>query len=111
VPVVRRPTALSLSCPAGGQAQQPLSVSGHLDAAPAGSVVTVTFLGPPTQAGGDDVAGRSVAVAATTDAAGNWSAAVTPNLDEIGDWIVTPDFAGDGSSAPSTAEPCTVPVS
>jgi hypothetical protein len=111
VPVVRRATTLTQSCPASGLVGQPLSVSGHLDGAPAGSVVTVTFLGPPTHGPDGDVAGRSVAVPATTDAAGNWSAALTPNSDESGDWIITPDFAGDGSSAPSTAEPCTVPVS
>jgi hypothetical protein len=109
VAVVRQPTKLTQSCPDEGQVLQPLAVNGHLDSAPAGSVIDVTFLGPPTQGG--EVPGRSVEVQATTDAAGNWSAKTTPERAETGDWIISSSYAGDGTFAPSDAEPCVVPVS
>jgi len=97
------PTATSLSqdCPRGATAGSPMTVSGTLSGAPAGSTVNVTFTSPT---------GGSTVVAATTDAKGTWQASVTPSFNEFGTWSVSSRYAGTTQYTQSTAGPCTIAV-
>jgi hypothetical protein len=108
VAVTRQATTLTQNCPADASFQNPpLTVTGHLEGAPVGSVVDVTFTGPPDDNGGP---GRVVVDHATTDAKGNWSADLAIVRQDQGDWTITSAYVGDGTFAPANAGPCTVTV-
>jgi hypothetical protein len=100
-------SALTQTCPAGGQVGVPLTVSGKLTGAPAGAKVDVTFVAPTLQT---LIAVPPIVVSATVDAQGNWSATVTPKDGEAGNWTVSSAYAGDATHNGSKAGPCTVAV-
>jgi hypothetical protein len=100
-------STLTQTCPAGGQVGVPLTVSGKLEGAPAGAKVDVTFVAPTLQT---LVAVPPIVVSATADAQGNWSASVTPDSSQVGDWSVSSAYAGDTTHNGSKAGPCKVAV-
>ncbi len=107
VAVTRQPTKLTQDCPADASFQNPpLTVTGKLDGAPAGSTVDVTFTGHNANGG----LIRTVVQHATTDAKGNWTSSLAIVRQDQGDWTITSTYAGDGTFAPAGAGPCTVTV-
>ncbi len=100
-------SALTQTCPAGGQVGVPLTVSGTLAGAPAGAKVKVTFVAPTLQT---LVAVPPTVVEATVDAQGNWTASVTPDASQVGNWSVSSAYAGDATYDGAKAGPCTVAV-
>jgi hypothetical protein len=101
--IPKAPTSLEQSCPRSSFTGQPLTVTGSLGGAPAGSVVDVTFT-PPDES-------DPTVVHATTQADGSWQASVTPTPNQPGTWSVSSRYAGTGQYAESTAGPCTTVVS
>ncbi|HXR31107.1 MAG TPA: C25 family cysteine peptidase [Solirubrobacterales bacterium] len=99
--VPKAPTKLEQKCPAGGVPGRPVTVSGTLSGAPAGSTVEVTFT-PPS--------GPPEVVKATTDAKGAWKASVTPTANQPGTWSASSHYAGTADYAESSAGPCSFDV-
>lgn len=97
-------TALKQVCPRGGTTGSPLTVSGTLSGAPAGSQVDVTFT-PPAQSGS-----KPTVVHATTGADGSWQASITPTPNEPGTWAASSHYAGTAQYAESSGQPCTMAV-
>ena len=106
VAVTRQPTKLTQNCPADVSFGDPMTVSGKLEGAPAGSVVDVTFSGQNPNGGPI----RTVVDHPTTDAQGNWTASFDTVRQDQGEWTITSAYAGDGTYAPADAGPCTVMV-
>jgi len=100
--VPKAPTTLQQnSCPTGSFAGSPLTVSGTLSGAPAGSPVEVTFT-PPSD--------PPVVVQATTDAKGAWRASITPTANQTGTWSISSRYVGTSQYGESRAGPCTTVV-
>lgn len=97
-------TTLKQVCPRGGTTGLPLTASGTLSGAPAGSQVDVTFT-PPAQSGS-----QPTVVHATTAADGSWQASVTPTPNEPGTWSASSHYAGTAQYAESTGGTCTMAV-
>jgi len=96
--VQRAATSLTIaSCPANVAKPKPIEVAGSLTPAQAGSEVKVVFQFPSA---------APVVVVASTDAAGNWSAAHTPGPNQVGVWSIDASFAGDGKRLSSNATTC-----
>lgn len=100
--IPKAPTSLQQSCPARGSTGAPLTVTGTLSGAPAGSQVDVTFTPPD----GSD----PVVVKATSAADGSWKASVTPTFNQPGTWSASSHYAGTAELAESNAGPCTTVV-
>lgn len=100
--VPKAATSLQQTCPTGASAESPMTVTGTLSGAPAGSTVEVTFT-PPN--------GSPQVVNATTDGSGAWKASVTPTGNQFGQWTVSSKYAGTAQYAESKAGPCTISVS
>ncbi|MEV4422266.1 C25 family cysteine peptidase [Patulibacter sp. NPDC049589] len=106
-------TTLQQSCPTAVPVLQPLTVTGTLAGAPAGSVIEVTFTAPATTGGTSTTPvepPRQVVVQAVTDASGAWTATTQPARSETGTWTVSSAYAGDADHLASSAGPCSVPV-
>jgi hypothetical protein len=101
------PTTLTQVCPAASVTDQPLTVTGTLSTAPAGSKVTVTFAYQPVLT---RPAVHTVVKEVSTDASGAWSASITPTANEPGTWVVSSKYAGDSTYAGSEGGPCQVSV-
>jgi hypothetical protein len=99
--VPKLPTTLQQTCPGRTAPDSPMTVSGTLGGAPAGSVVEVTFT-PPS--------GAPVVKSATTDAAGAWKASVTPSANQPGTWTVSSRYAGTAQLAEAKSDTCKVTV-
>ncbi len=99
--VPKAATELTQSCPAGGEPGVPVTVTGTLAGAPAGSTVEVTF-DPPND--------PPTVVKTTTDAKGAWEASVTPTFNQEGTWSVSSHYAGTSQYAESNAGPCSFDV-
>jgi hypothetical protein len=100
--VPKAETKLVQSCPSGGTFGSPVTITGTLSGAPAGSTVEVTFT-PPNES--------PTVVKATTDAKGAWEASVTPTVNQRGTWSASSHYAGTAQYAESNAGPCTFEVS
>ncbi len=101
------PTTLTQVCPAASVTEQPLTVTGTLSVAPAGSKMTVTFSYQPVPT---RPAVRTVVKEVSTDAKGTWSASITPTANEPGTWSASSKYAGDSTYAGSEGGPCQVSV-
>jgi Peptidase family C25/Propeptide_C25 len=102
--VPKAKTTLQQSCPRSGAIETPLTVTGALSGAPAGSSVDVTFTPPKGE-------GSAAVVHAKTGADGSWQASVTPTANQPGTWSISSSYAGTAQYAGSSAGPCTVLVS
>ena len=108
VSVPRKQTSLSQTCPADnqyGNNSPSIPITGTLSGAPAGSTVDVEIKIPASN--GPPGSSRTVVAHPTTNAQGQWSTSVDPQLSEDGQWRVTSSYAGTGDLAPSSAGPCT----
>jgi hypothetical protein len=100
-------TALTQSCPQTvviPNLAGTMTVTGNLGGAPAGSTVAVKFDGV------DVTTPRTATVNATTDASGNWTAALQVTRPDLGTWEVRSSYAGAAGYLPSSAGPCTIDV-
>ncbi|HEX6585034.1 MAG TPA: hypothetical protein VF056_15645, partial [Thermoleophilaceae bacterium] len=98
----RAPTTLTQTCgQPPGTTSLPMVVTGHLEGAPEGSTVTVTF--EQTSGGG---AGQTKVVQVTTNPRGDWQASAIPGPNGAGDWKATSSYAGTDQYQPSQGGPC-----
>ena len=98
----RTPTTLTQTCgQPPGTTSLPMVVTGHLEGAPEGSTVTVTF----EQVSGA-APGQTKVVQATTNPRGDWQASAIPGPNGAGDWKATSNYAGTDQYQPSQAGPC-----
>ena len=105
-PAEKEQTTLTMTCPAEGGSNDPLTVSGRLVDVPAGSIVDVTFDYPGNNRGAQP---RTETVKAATDAQGNWTATIQPNSFEGNvNWTITSRYAGDADHAASGPRQCMV---
>lgn len=99
--VPKLPTTLQQTCPERTAPESPMTVSGALGGAPAGSVVEVTFT-PPN--------GSPVVKSVSTAANGGWEASVTPTANQPGTWTVSSRYAGTAQLAEAKSDTCKVTV-
>lgn len=115
------PTTLSMSCPnpqTGVTITNPnnptatnVTVTGTLTAAPAGSIVDVTFTHPPQSPTGTTPTTPPFTTHPTTNASGNWTATDHPTgFPDLGTWTVSASYAGTTLYLASQAGTCQFPV-
>ena len=94
----RTPTTLTQACGQAGSTTSPMVVSGHLEGAPSGSTVTVTYVHQASQ--------QTRVAQVTTDTTGDWRASATPGPNGSGVWRATASYAGNDQYRPSQGDPC-----
>jgi hypothetical protein len=115
-PATPKATTLTQTCPTGLTLTQvgnvytgTLTVTGKLTTAPAGSTVTVSFMGPTHTGTGPQPPPTVITKTVTTDASGNWTASA--DVSEAGNWTASSSYAGTSDYVASAGGTCTVPVS
>ncbi len=97
--VLRRPSSLSLACPAVGKAGEALSISGRLQPALVGATVKIFAASP---------VGETVVTPVRTVEGGRFSANVTPSAG--GTWQLTAEWLGDRRHQLARARACSLEI-